>query len=614
MDAGFDDSPETIFTRVLSNSPPRALRAVPGGVELYVPESDTRLRQYLRDTPATAWAHVRGDRWWVAYQGGEVLEVDFEAQTATPVARFGGDVYWFDLEHDGLETRIRLAIADHSLEGVGSFRMLYGPDPHARGAATVLGGEFGRVFVDEYRRVWLLPKPGDGLQQLQYVDIGSGRVVPLDVPDLDRRGQKRYGGVLPIPDGPLLVWGFHAGGGGSQVSWAAELAPPFVDTAWSEVATFRSRGLPVVREPDARLVSKIERGEVTLRYDETLGMVWFLDDSIDTGWRALPSMGAWVREEDWPALFIRGHDSLPEVLRGSRADRLQTDDFAGMPEGWPDDFLDPLHSEPAQSAGRLDPEREEDPLLAAMLRDVRGLLSVVDTPNAVIAVGADGLWVGLGSGKIATLDPDTGRYKEVGSVFGIPSSIECREHDGEAFVEVVFWPFMASDSRPRETVFRQQPGLGLWRSGPEHAIEDPRPDIWSDRRVARLWQHGQGWTAVEWEDMATADQVRTIDREDEFKIVGLIELPDGRVIGYGSDLRADSPGPVLVDVVRGRDGILWSRSVGHLCEQSPLPEGGITRAAYIPQARRLLLVADDTVWSTGLGFRDWRQELPAMPE
>ena len=148
----------------------------------------------------------------------------------------------------------------------------------------------------------------------------------------------------------------------------------------------------------------------------------------------------------------------------------------------------------------------------------------------------------------------------------------------------------------------------------DDAIVDERPWVWTDRRTVSLLDAGDGFTTALWTDLLTDTERQTLDADDGFDLIGLLDMTDGRVIGYGTDRQADNDLPVLVDVTRGRKGIVWHRAYGFYAEQSPLPETGFTHAAYIPEARRVLLVADGKVWSCDRWLGDWRQELPALPE
>ncbi|XAM01528.1 hypothetical protein OT109_09050 [Phycisphaeraceae bacterium D3-23] len=595
----------------------RGLRAIETGVELFDRASGQALRRFEPGRTATCWAHLSGDRWYVAFEGGEVLEVDFESQRTREGAQFDGDVLWFSIKMVGLQPTIHSAIAEHTVEGVGRLTLLYTTDAETYGCSAVsLGDDLSSVYPDEHGRVWLLPEPGSRVRRLRYVAAASGALASVEVPRLGEQVGRNFGGVVTIPDGPVLVWGPPESGFGPAIGWAAELVPPmFDDGAWQEVETFDNRQLPFAATGENEMRFKLRRGQVTLAYDTELELLVLSENGREEGWVAQPTMEAWVREREWYLFFLFDPaESIIEITPGSR-DVQRFDPDPSLPDGWADAHMHRLLGEPKLRAGRLDPERRTDALLEASLSiDVRIGGHGFDREFHVSA-GCDSAWVlGLTNGIIVAYDRMGGKFKPIAEVFGIPIDIKMREREGRRQMWVDYWPILGQDDSLHRAVFayRRAPGGEAWHEISDAPTVDRRPHIWTDRRVAELWPLPGRGGSVQWQDLATRERLRTIERADGLDLAGLLEMPDGRVVGYGTDRQRGNDAPVLVDVVRGRKGILWHRDFGFYAHNAAMPTQSITHAVYIPETRRVLMIAGDTVWSTNRWFSDWREEGPIV--
>lgn len=285
----------------------RALRHTDGGVELYTQQTGQPLRSYLPGRAATAWAHATADRWLVALQGGDVVEVNFATQAVHDIATFDGDVYWLSVDQTPALPVLRMAIADHTVEGVGTFPLLYTIDLETGALrAESIDQRFDAVYEDDFGRAWMLPMPGTEVSVLRYIASESGQVRSIIAPPRVLSGARYFGGMLQVPDGPLLAWGFSENRRGEYIDWVAELTPPmFDDEAWQDAETFESVGLGWRRQTRRELANQIHNGTITLTYDAIRELLIFRDRSVEKAWVARPEMSQWVDEDNWRFLFLR---------------------------------------------------------------------------------------------------------------------------------------------------------------------------------------------------------------------------------------------------------------------------------------------------------------------
>ena len=198
-----DASPVLEFTPVPQGPPGthavdlRELRHAEGGVELFDRVTGATLRSYLPGRPATAWAHATADRWLVALKGGEVVEVNFATESVHDIATFGGDVHWLRVDQERAVPVLRMAIADHTIPGVGAFSMLYTIDPNEHNTSVrSIDVPFDSIYEDEWGRLWLLPQPGQRLSELHWLELDTLEVSSIEIELQRAYGWRRFGGVL----------------------------------------------------------------------------------------------------------------------------------------------------------------------------------------------------------------------------------------------------------------------------------------------------------------------------------------------------------------------------------------------------------------------------------
>jgi len=613
-----DESLEGAIARVLAaGAEPAGLRAIHGGVELFDPETGRALRQFLSDRPATAWCHARDAQWFVALAGGEVLNVDFQSRETERVAKFDGDVYWLHDDGDLAWPRIDRAIAEHHIEGVGQARLLYhlSGDPNITRVESI-DSSFDSVHEDGWGRLWLLPSCGGRMTSLSYIDIDAGTPHRISVPPMPNGDERVFGGVVEAPGERLFIWGQRRIGAEMKIEYMAELIPPvFDDGVWAELDAF----------DNFRLENRFSRerlleGELTVVYDTEKSSFRLIDAMDDESWVLPDGENRWVKElffdnaQQWvgPALPFFGRYANVSAMSSIEGETDWRDGPAPpLPEDWPEGYVDRLHHSPENRAERIADDEPTDLLAGLFLGDL-----IADEAQRVqVCSACDTEWIlGLDTGQIVYFDDVSGKFQLLTEVEGTPLAISIRRGNqwmrktlvilyrpNDSQDDAFCWQMMTSLSHDRWCGDAQESREA--NAGPERAWPAP-----TARRL-ELRQADDGNTELVWTQHPNGREL--IDRAVP-QLNGLFVLPDNSVIGYGSTGTGNLP--IMVRIENDTVDVFWWPVLPWFGECSPRPEGEITHARYIPEAGRILLIADDQLWSTGPWLIDWRPEGTELPD